>query len=63
MGIADEIVPEPLGGAHREPESVAGEVGVRIAAALDALSEEDPDRLLERRYERLRAIGEYNEAD
>ncbi len=63
MGIADEVVPEPLGGAHREPESVEAEVGVRIAAALDALSEEDPGVLLERRYERLRAIGEYNEAD
>jgi acetyl-CoA carboxylase alpha subunit len=38
-------------------------VGVRIATALDALSEEDSDGLLERRYERLRAIGEYNETD
>jgi len=63
MGIADGVVPEPLGGAHREPETVAGEVGVRIATALDALSEEDSDELLERRYERLRAIGEYNETD
>ncbi|MBN2247557.1 MAG: acetyl-CoA carboxylase carboxyltransferase subunit alpha [Coriobacteriia bacterium] len=62
LGIIDEVVPEPLGGAHREPDTVIAEVGLRIAAALDALAGDDRADLVERRYQRLRAIGVYNEA-
>jgi len=60
LGIADEVVPEPLGGAHRDPEAVMAEVGVRVEAALDALSAEEPDARSARRYERLRAIGVFS---
>ena len=60
LGIADEIVPEPPGGAHRDPAAVLAEVGVRVAAALDAFAGTDPAALVERRYERLRAIGEFD---
>lgn len=62
MGIMDEVVSEPLGGAHREPGAVIEEVGSRIASALDALAGEDRDGLVEKRYQRLRAIGVYSEA-
>jgi acetyl-CoA carboxylase carboxyl transferase subunit alpha len=62
LGIADEIVPEPLGGAHRDPAMVLALVGERIAAALDELAGVDRDALRERRYARLRAIGAYAEA-
>jgi acetyl-CoA carboxylase carboxyl transferase subunit alpha len=61
LGIADEVVPEPPGGAHRDPASVLADVGVRVAAALDALAGTDPTTLVERRYERLRAIGEFDQ--
>lgn len=61
LGIADEIVPEPLGGAHRDPAPVLAAVGERIGAALDALSSETAEDLRGRRYERLRAIGVYSE--
>lgn len=61
LGIADEVVPEPLGGAHRDPAPVLADVGLRIGAALDALAAEDRDGLRERRYARLRAIGVYRE--
>jgi acetyl-CoA carboxylase carboxyl transferase subunit alpha len=61
LGIADEIVPEPLGGAHRDPAPVMAEVGARIAAALGTLAGEEPDALVQSRYERLRAIGVYSE--
>lgn len=61
LGIIDEVITEPLGGAHREPGTVVAEVGERIASALDALSDDDRDDLVERRYQRLRAIGVYNE--
>lgn len=60
MGIADEVVPEPLGGAHRDPATVIAEVGVRIESALAMLGAEEPGTRTARRYERLRAIGEYS---
>lgn len=61
LGIADEIVPEPLGGAHRDPEPVIEAVGQRITSALDTLSAREPRVLREQRYERLRAIGVFDE--
>ena len=57
LGIADEILPEPLGGAHRAPEEVFGAVRARVTTALaelDAIGAMELERL---RYERLRAIG------
>lgn len=57
LGIADEVVPEPAGGAHRDPAPVIAEVGVRVAAALDALASTDAEALVRERYERLRSIG------
>jgi len=62
LGIADEIVAEPLGGAHRDAEAVVAAAGERIAAALAELGGLDAAALVERRYERLRAIGEFVEA-
>jgi acetyl-CoA carboxylase carboxyl transferase subunit alpha len=59
MGIADEVVAEPLGGAQRDAAAVFA--GVRDAAvrALAELSATGPDELVSARYERLRAIGEF----
>jgi acetyl-CoA carboxylase carboxyl transferase subunit alpha len=62
LGIADQIVPEPVGGAHNDPESVFAGVRESVVAALDALVARDPAELVERRYERLRAIGVYDTA-
>ena len=61
LGIADEIVPEPLGGAHREPEQVVAAVGEAVGRALDELGAVPAEALTQRRYERLRAVGEYAE--
>ncbi len=58
-GIADEVVPEPLGGAHREPERVFVAVGAAVTRALDELVSRDGNELVELRYARLRSIGEY----
>ncbi len=57
FGIADEIVREPLGGAHNDPDVVIGAVGERVVAALDMLAGQEPGVLVEKRYSRLRAIG------
>jgi acetyl-CoA carboxylase carboxyl transferase subunit alpha len=62
LGLADEIVPEPLGGAHRDPEATIVDVGRAVVAALDALTEREADALVEERYERLRSIGEFTGA-
>ncbi len=59
LGLADEIVGEPRGGAHRDPEAAIGDVGRAVVSALDALSEREADALVEERYERLRSIGEF----
>jgi acetyl-CoA carboxylase carboxyl transferase subunit alpha len=58
LGIADEVVAEPYGGAHVDPVATIASVGEAIGRALDALGEPS-DALVESRYERLRAIGEF----
>ncbi len=59
LGIADEVVPEPLGGAHRDPAAVFSAVRAAVTSALDELSGTFSDELVRSRYERLRAIGEF----
>ena len=59
LGIADEVLPEPLGGAHRNPAAVYDAVRVAVTRTLDELAAVPIDELVERRYQRLRVIGEY----
>ncbi|MGD8176979.1 acetyl-CoA carboxylase carboxyltransferase subunit alpha [Marinimicrobium sp. ARAG 43.8] len=57
LGIVDETIPEPLGGAHRDMDGMASKLKERLAAQLDRLEGEPIDTLLERRYERLMSYG------
>ncbi|WP_027328910.1 acetyl-CoA carboxylase carboxyltransferase subunit alpha [Marinimicrobium agarilyticum] len=57
LGIVDETIPEPLGGAHRDIDAMAGKLKERLSSQLDRLSDEPIDSLLERRYERLMSYG------
>jgi acetyl-CoA carboxylase carboxyl transferase subunit alpha len=57
FGIVDEIVPEPLGGAHRDAAGTIGRVLNAIESALGDLSIVTPDRLREARYLKYRRIG------
>ena len=57
LGIVDETIPEPLGGAHRDIETMANNLKERLVSQLDKLSQEPLDRLLERRYQRLMSYG------
>jgi acetyl-CoA carboxylase carboxyl transferase subunit alpha len=59
LGLADEVVAEPLGGAHRDPEAVFAAVREAVGRLLDELSAVGPAALVAARYERLRAIGVY----
>ena len=58
-GIIDMIVPEPLGGAHRDPVQAAANVGTYVARTLDELAGIPMDQLLQQRYEKYRALGEF----
>ncbi|NLW43913.1 MAG: acetyl-CoA carboxylase carboxyltransferase subunit alpha [Syntrophomonadaceae bacterium] len=57
LGIIDEIIPEPLEGAHRDPQKTFRAVEERIRFHLRELIDRDPADLVEQRYQRLRKIG------
>lgn len=57
LGIVDETVPEPLGGAHRNIETMAATLKARLTEQVDHYSAIEMDKLLEKRYERLMSYG------
>src|SRR5262245_32006837 len=57
MGLVDEIVPEPPGGAHAEPEALFASLDRLIEAQLKDLSALDVKVLVDRRYEKFRLMG------
>jgi acetyl-CoA carboxylase carboxyl transferase subunit alpha len=61
LGVADEVVPEPRGGAHRDPEAAARSLLTIIARHLGELRRLAPDQLLQRRYDKFRAMGVFAE--
>jgi acetyl-CoA carboxylase carboxyl transferase subunit alpha len=61
-GVVDEVIPEPLGGAHNDPPQAAAALKYALQKHLNDLRALDLDTLLEARYERYRHIGTYSEA-
>lgn len=59
LGLIDQIVKEPLGGAHRDPQDIADRLKATLLGQLDILERVDPATLLQQRYERLRGYGRY----
>ena len=59
--LIDQIVPEPLGGAHRDLDSIARNLRHALIEALDNLGQMSIDKLLETRYERLMSYGAFKE--
>lgn len=57
LGLVDTLIPEPLGGAHRQPVQTAERVKEALLASLERLDVMDTDALLERRYQRLMSYG------
>ena len=57
--IVDEVLDEPLGGAHNEPESAIESVEAALERVLPELKGVDPATLVKRRYERYRRIGDH----
>ncbi len=58
LGVIDRIVPEPVGGAHREPALAAQRLAEAIGGELDKLTKMSPDQLRAAREERFLRIGE-----
>jgi acetyl-CoA carboxylase carboxyl transferase subunit alpha len=61
LGLVDDIVNEPLGGAHRFPEVAAENLKGRILTQLEALQAMSVDQLLAKRYDRYMQYGEFLE--
>lgn len=62
FGIVDEVIPEPPGGAHRDPEAVAAQLKKAIIKDIKELSSLSVKELLDNRYEKFRKIGDFVEA-
>jgi len=59
LGAVDEIIPEPLGGAHRNPAEAAASVESAVTRALTRLQAMPVDELVKARYQKLRGVGHY----
>jgi acetyl-CoA carboxylase carboxyl transferase subunit alpha len=59
LGIVDEVVPEPLGGAHRNWNAAAKELKASLERHLGELTRLSAGDLLDRRWEKLRGLGAY----
>jgi acetyl-CoA carboxylase carboxyl transferase subunit alpha len=59
LGLIDQIIKEPLGGAHRDIDTVAQSLKEALTASLDRLQSLSDAELLQKRYERLMNYGEY----
>ncbi len=57
LKLVDNVVPEPLGGAHRDYDQIAASLKARIVEDLNELSELDTEALKNRRYQRLMGYG------
>ena len=59
LGLIDEVIAEPLGGAHRDVEAVAANLREALVRNLETLSQVTPEQLLEARYKRLMQYGRF----
>lgn len=62
LKIVDDVVKEPLGGAHRDPSQTAENIKTIIKRDLGALKAVDKNELIKKRYEKFRKIGIFKEA-
>lgn len=61
LGIIDEIIKEPLGGAHLDHEAAAAAVHDTLCRQLDELRKLKPDKLIRRRREKFLKMGQFQE--
>ena len=61
LGIADKILPEPLGGAHNEWATVADTIKTNVLTELDELNALTSSEITEQRYDKFRSFGKFKE--
>jgi acetyl-CoA carboxylase carboxyl transferase subunit alpha len=62
LGVVDEVVPEPEGGAHRDYDSAAATLGLALRQNLESLLEQPIEQVLKKRYKKFRALGNFIES-
>src|SRR6202045_4937213 len=62
LGVVDEVVDEPVGGAHRDYETAAFNLGSALRKNLEKLLETPVDQLLKKRYKKFRGLGNFAES-
>jgi len=62
LGVADEIVPEPAGGAHTDWDGAADQLSEALGRTLDTLGKLSTKKLLQQRWAKYEAIGAWREA-
>lgn len=61
LGVIDDIIPEPLGGAHRDPREMGNTLKTFLLRYLRELRNIPADELLEQRYQKFRQMGVFDE--
>jgi acetyl-CoA carboxylase carboxyl transferase subunit alpha len=61
LGLIDEVIPEPLGGAHRDVGAMAETLGNALISAVNDLRDASPETLVSKRTARLMQFGEFEE--
>jgi acetyl-CoA carboxylase carboxyl transferase subunit alpha len=57
FGVIDQIVSEPIGGAHRDPAAAIASAGSAVEAAMEELRELDRDAVRRQRWDKFLAMG------
>ncbi len=63
LGVIDDVIEEPLGGAHRDHHQMAGRVKSYLTRTLSQLIDQPADQLVTNRYEKFRRMGVFLEAE
>ncbi len=61
LGVIDDVIEEPLGGAHRDHHQMAARMKSYLTRTLAGLREHTPEQLINSRYEKFRRIGVFND--
>ena len=62
LGVVDDVLEEPLGGAHRDHHQMASRMKTYLSKTLSALEKKSPDDLVAERYDKFRKIGVFVES-
>jgi acetyl-CoA carboxylase carboxyl transferase subunit alpha len=62
LGVADEVLPEPPGGAHQNPQKAALTLKEQLLEHLEEIEQYTPKKLLDQRYKKYRQIGQFLES-